>query len=53
MPDSDSVDEENEIEEQTGRPVQRQIPLSPQGKAKTVLVENNLTTASFHFRFFL
>ena len=33
---SDSVEEENEIEEQSGRPVQRQIPLSQRGKAKTV-----------------
>ena len=38
---SDSVEEEKEIEEQSGRPIQRQIPLSQRGKAKTVLVENN------------
>ena len=50
---SDSVKEENEIEEQSGRPIQRQIPRSQRGKAKTVLVENNLSTASFPFRFFI
>ena len=38
---SDSVEEENEIEEQSSRPIQRQIPQSERGKAKTVLVENN------------
>ena len=49
-----SVEEENEIEEQSGRPIQRQIQQSRQGKAKTVLdVENNLRTASFPFRFFI
>ena len=50
---SDSVAEENEIEEQSGRPIQRQIPQSERGKAKTVLVENNLSTASFPFRFLI
>ena len=50
---SDSVEEENEIEEQSGRPIQRQIPQSEQGKAKTVLVENNLGTVSFPFRFLI
>ena len=50
---SDSVDEENEIEEQSGRPIQRQIPQSHRGKAKTALVENKLTTASFPDRFFI
>ena len=49
-----SVEEENEIEEQSGRPIQRQIPQWRQGKAKTILdVENNLRTASFPFRFFI
>ena len=50
---SDSVEEENEIEEQSGRPIQRQIPQSERGKAKTVLVEHNLSTASFPFWFFI
>ena len=50
---SDSVEEENEIEEQSGRPILRQIPQSQRGKAKTVLVENNLSTASFPFIFFV
>ena len=50
---SDSLEEENEIEEQSGRRIQRQISQSQRGKAKTVLVENNLSTASFTFRFFL
>ena len=51
---SDSVEEENEIEEQSGRSIQRQIPQSEGGKAKTVLVENNfISTASFPFRFFI
>ena len=44
---SDSVKEENKIEKQSGRPIQRQIPQSHRGKAKTVLVENNLSTVSF------
>ena len=44
---SDSVEEGNEIEEQSGRRIQRQISQSQRGKAKTVLVENNLSTASF------
>ena len=35
-PGSDSVEEENEIEKQSGRPIQRQIP--QRGKAKTVHV---------------
>ena len=47
---SDSVEEENEIEEQSGGPIQGQIPKSLRGKAKTVLVENNLSTASFPFQ---
>ena len=48
-----SVKKENEIEEPSGRPIQRQIPESRQGKAKTVLdVENNLRTASFPFQIF-
>ena len=50
---SDSVEEENEIEEQAGQPIQRQIPQSQRKKAKTVLVENNLSIASFPFRFFI
>ena len=50
---SDSVEEENEIEEQAGQPIQRQIPQSQREKAKTVLVENNLSIASFPFRFFI
>ena len=50
---SDSLEEENEIEEQSDRSIQRQISQSQRGKAKTVLVENNLSTASFTFRFFL
>ena len=50
---SDSLEEENEIEEQSGRRIQRQISQSQRGKAKTVLVDNNLSTASFTFRFFL
>ena len=50
---SDSVEEENEIEEQSGRSIQRQIPQSEGGKVQTVLVENNLSTASFPFRFFI
>ena len=50
---SDSLDEENEIEEQSGRPIQCQIPQSQWGTVKTVLVENNLSTASFRFRFFI
>ena len=48
----DSEEEENEIE-QSGRPIQGQIPQSQRGKAKTVLVENNLRTASFPVRFFI
>ena len=36
---SDSVEEENEIEGQSGRPIQCRIPQSQRGKAKTVLVE--------------
>ena len=44
-PGSDSVQEENEIEKQSGRPIQRQIPQSQRGKAKTVHVESNLSTA--------
>ena len=47
---SDSVEEENEIEEQSGRPIQRQILKSQRGKAKRVL---NLSTASFPFKFFI
>ena len=50
---SDSVGEENEIEKQAGQPIQRQIPQSQREKAKTVLVENNLSIASFPFRFFI
>ena len=50
---SDSVEEENEIEEQSGRPIQCQILKPQRGKAKTVLVENDLSTASFPFRFFI
>ena len=50
---SDSVEEENEIEKQSGRPVQGQIAQSQRGKAKTVLVENNWSTASLPFRFFI
>ena len=50
---SDSVEEENEIEEQSGWPIQHQIPQSQRGKAKTVLVKNNLSTASFPVRFFI
>ena len=49
---SDSVEEENEIEDQSGRPIQRQIPQSQWGKAKTVLVENNLSTAVLPFQIF-
>ena len=49
----DSAEEENEIEEQSGRFIQHQIPQSQRGKAKTVLFENNLSTASFPFRFFI
>ena len=37
----------------SGRPIQRHIPLSQQGEAKTVFVENNFSTASFPFRFFI
>ena len=47
------MEEEDEIEEQSGRPIQRQIPQSQRGKAKTVPVENNLNTASFPFRIFI
>ena len=47
------MEEENEIEEQSGQPIQHQIPQSQQGKAKTVLLENNLSTVSFPFRFFI
>ena len=36
----DSVEEKNEIDEQPGWTIQRQIPQSQRGKAKTVLVEN-------------
>ena len=45
---SDSVEEENKIDEQSGRPtcIQCQIPQSQRGKVKTVLVENNLSTLS-------
>ena len=50
---SDSLEEENEIEEQSGRRIQRQISQSQRGRAKTVFVEKNLSTASFTFRFFL
>ena len=48
-----SVEEENEIDEQSGRPMQIQIPQSQWVKAKTVLVENNLSAASFPVRFFM
>ena len=47
---SDSVEEENEIEEQSGQPLKRQIPQSQRGK---VLVENNSSIVSFPFRFFI
>ena len=50
---SDSVEEEYEIEEQSGRPIQHQIPQSQGGKVKTVLFENNLGTTSFPFTFFI
>ena len=50
---SDSVEEENEVEGQSDRPIQREIPQSQRGKAKTVLFENKLTTASFPDRFFI
>ena len=50
---SDSVEEENEIEVESGRPIQRQIPQSQRGRAQTVLVKNNLGTASLPFRFFI
>ena len=45
---SDSVEEENKIDEQSGRRtcIQCQIPQLQQGKVKTVLVENNLSTLS-------
>ena len=42
-----AVEKENETDEQSGRHIQFQIPQqSQQGNAKTVLVENNFTTAS-------
>ena len=47
------MEEENETEKQSGRPIQLQIPQSERGKATTVLVENNLSTASFPFTFFI
>ena len=50
---SDSVEEENEIEEQSGGRIQRQIQQSQRGKAKTVHVENSLSTANFPFRFLI
>ena len=50
---SDSLEEENEIEEQSGRRIQRQISQAQRGKATTVLVENTLRTASFPVRFFI
>ena len=50
---SDSVEEENEIEEQSGRPIQRQIPQPQRGKAETIPFENNLSTASFPLKFFI
>ena len=50
---SDSVKEENKIEKQSGRPIQRQIPQSQRGNAKTVLVEHNLSKVSFPIRFFI
>ena len=50
---SDSLEEENEIEEQSGGPIQRQIQQSLRGKAKTVHVENSLSTANFPFRFLI
>ena len=50
---SDSVQEENEIEEQSGRPIQRQILTGTARGKKTVLVESNLCTASFPFGFFI
>ena len=40
-----------ETEEQSGRPIQCQIPQSQQRKAKTVPVGNNFSTASFPFDF--
>ena len=49
---SDSVQEENEIKEQSGQPIWHQIPQSQGGKAKIVLVEKNLNTVFFPFRFF-
>ena len=52
---SDSVEEENDIEEISGPPIQRQIPQSKREKrkAKKVLVENNFSKASYSFRFFI
>ena len=44
---SASVEKENDIDEQSRRHTQRQMPQqSQQGNAKTVLVENNFSTAS-------
>ena len=44
---SASVEKENDIDEQSRRHTQRQTPQqSQQGNAKTVLVENNFSTAS-------
>ena len=47
------MEEENEIEEQSGRPIQRPIPQSQRGKAKTTIAEKDLSTASFPFIFFI
>ena len=42
---TNSVDEENDIEEQSSRPIQHQIPESQRGKAKTEPGRNNLILA--------
>ena len=49
---SDSVEEENEIEEQSGRPIQRQIPQSERGKAKTVLMLRIIKHSVLPFQIF-
>ena len=50
---SDSVEEENEIDEQSGRTIQREIPQSQRGKRKQYLSKIILGTASVPFRFFI
>ena len=46
---SDSVEEENKIEEQSGRPIQRQFPQLQREKAKTTCREYITSLSGFPF----